>query len=205
MVSCKIKNSVLESPCICPPDLGSTNGEPAWSPDGKWIAYDNTDCGSAVTPLEENACGILIIDPMTSEKKWLVRGRMSEWISNDNFIYVGLNEDIYSFRFLDSSIKKIGMLSDDKACDMGNLKYSSQNLKIIFTGHFPNMQYSRIWAMNAEGSNLIQLTNDQACNCTWSRDGSKTVYNDSRGSNGRLWIMNADGSDKSQLTFPNRF
>jgi Tol biopolymer transport system component len=67
------------------------------------------------------------------------------------------------------------------------------------------MQYSRIWAMNAEGSNLIQLTNDLAYNCTWSRDGSKTVYNDSRGSNGRLWIMNADGSDKSQLTFLSRF
>lgn len=178
---------------------------PAWSPDGQWIAYHNTDCGSAVTPPAKDACGILFKDVISNKKQWIVRGEYPEWLNAEKFVYVGLNEDLYSFSLLDSNVKKIASLSDKKAYDVRYPKYSFQNNKIIFTGQIPNIKYTQIWIMDFDGSGLKQLTNTQGYSCDWSPDGIKIVYTDSRSSNGRLWIMNADGSNKQQLTFSYSF
>lgn len=59
--------------------------------------------------------------------------------------------------------------------------------------------------MNADGSDLKQLTNTQAYSCDWSPDGTHIVYTDSRAGNGRLWIMEENGSNKRQLTFERHF
>lgn len=40
LLSCgKHKEDEYPPPCICPPDFAFTDGEPAWSPDGKYIAF----------------------------------------------------------------------------------------------------------------------------------------------------------------------
>jgi hypothetical protein len=69
--SCK-KNTNSEKQQPCPggcgiADFSLIDYQPAWSLDGEWIAYDNTDCGSSVTPAPPNSCGILIANNL--EKK----------------------------------------------------------------------------------------------------------------------------------------
>jgi len=55
--------------------------------------------------------------------------------------------------------------------------------------------------MDADGSNLKQLTTEGASYPAWSADGKHIVYIDVRQEYGRLFMMNADGSNKRQLTF----
>ena len=81
--------------------------------------------------------------------------------------------------------------------------WSPDGTKIAFVS-FPN---GDIWAMNADGSNKINLTNNDADERSpaWSPDGNKiafvkiTYYRDD--SNwGVIWVMNSDGSNMVKLT-----
>lgn len=61
-----------------------------------------------------------------------------------------------------------------------------------------------IWAVNADGSNLTQLTNSEITGyCyyqpTYSPDGTQIAY--WMGNPDGIWIMNADGTDRVQITF----
>jgi Tol biopolymer transport system component len=77
--------------------------------------------------------------------------------------------------------------------------------KIVFTSKPRDKPQRLIWTMDADGSNLKQLTDTPTYSCDWSHDGKYIVYTDARAENGRLWIMNADGSNKRQLTFEHHF
>jgi len=175
---------------------------PAWSPDGKYIAFDNTICGSALEPPPPNSCGLLTMRNNGSEVRLLVRyGRMPTWSPNEHHIaFIGLRSSVFRVKASDSlQLNQLTWLNPDE-WDNRYPKYSPDGTKILFTsqtdGSFP-----QIWVMNADGSNLRQLTTTQGYSACWSPDGTRICYCDSRLSNGRLWIMNSDGSNKRQLTF----
>jgi Tol biopolymer transport system component len=58
--------------------------------------------------------------------------------------------------------------------------------------------------MNADGSDVIQLTNDNQVNCcpAWSPDGSKIAFvvQVPQDDTSEIWVMNADGSNPTNLT-----
>jgi len=68
----------------------------------------------------------------------------------------------------------------------------------------------QIWSMDADGSNLTQLTNlsDGACQPSWSPDGQQIAFiSPCRGEHNTyagslIYIMNADGSDSHPLGVP---
>jgi hypothetical protein len=72
---------------------------------------------------------------------------------------------------------------------------------------------SNLWVMNADGSNLTQLTASSAdTQPTWSPDGTKIAFTSFRndtnlfGDNiltAQVFVMNADGSNQEPITFPN--
>ena len=56
---------------------------------------------------------------------------------------------------------------------------------------------SDIWIMNADGSDLVNLTQGRDCTSpAWSPDGMKIAYI----AGGEIWLMNADGSNPQQVT-----
>jgi dipeptidyl aminopeptidase/acylaminoacyl peptidase len=64
--------------------------------------------------------------------------------------------------------------------------------------------HSDIWVMQPDGSNAVNLTNDQIEDVfpSWSPDGSKIAWTrGGRGPTGEIWVMNSDGSGKTQVTF----
>jgi TolB protein len=61
---------------------------------------------------------------------------------------------------------------------------------------------SDIYVMNADGTNLLNLTNHLAKDemATWSPDGQKIAFVSDRDGNQELYLMNADGTNVTRLT-----
>lgn len=59
-----------------------------------------------------------------------------------------------------------------------------------------------IYLMDADGSNLVRLTDDPADDDhpTWSPDGSRLAFVSWRTGNAEIWIMNLDGSGATNVT-----
>jgi len=78
---------------------------------------------------------------------------------------------------------------------------SPDGAKVIF--HSDRTGKRQIYVMNADGSNLIRLTNNNANDETavWSPDGKKIVFSSDRDDkDGDIYVMNADGSGQKRLT-----
>jgi len=76
--------------------------------------------------------------------------------------------------------------------------WSPDGTKIAFVS-YPN---GDICAMNADGSNIINLTNSDAEQRfpSWSPDGTKIAFASLSSGNADIWVMEADGSDQINLT-----
>lgn len=74
--------------------------------------------------------------------------------------------------------------------------------KIVFTGQAGDGKF-QIFTMNADGSNVRQLTNGEfsSTDPAWSPDGTQIAYSRYLSSQGgdALWVMDADGGNKKSL------
>jgi dipeptidyl aminopeptidase/acylaminoacyl peptidase len=75
------------------------------------------------------------------------------------------------------------------------------NCKIVFVSDRDGN--SEIYSCNADGSNILRLTNNPATDDqpAWSPDGSQIAFISDRTGNPELYIMNADGSNVVRKTF----
>lgn len=69
---------------------------------------------------------------------------------------------------------------------------------IVFDRYDNELGQTKIFVMNADGSNPIDLGPGNSP--SWSPDGTKIVFADGNGETSDLWTMNADGTDKTRLT-----
>jgi Tol biopolymer transport system component len=88
-------------------------------------------------------------------------------------------------------------------------EYSPDGKTIVFAGFTRGGVISAIYLMNADGSNIRELTAPvlEAWVPDWSPDGSKIAFS-TRSSyppntiNQQIWVINRDGTGLRQLTFP---
>ena len=171
---------------------------PSWSPDGQWIVFDSW------IPDKMKFYGIFKMKNNGNEKS-LIRYdnkegdmRMPSWENDSTIIYARYSPLFYSTEIfsMDSDGKNEIRLTFNDTDDRFP-KFS--NNRVVF------ISKNNISVMDADGSNLKQLTNTQSYSCGWSPEGNSIVYTDTRLENGRLWIMDANGSNKRQLTFDYHF
>ena len=77
------------------------------------------------------------------------------------------------------------------------------NSKITYT----DMALKDIMAVDADGRNLVNLTNSPGIDdqlSAYSSDGSKIVFSSRRSNSYDVWVMNADGSEPRQVTTSGR-
>ncbi len=160
---------------------------PKWSPDGKRILY-------AIGIGEKSGTWMMNFDG--TDKRKTIMGYYPDWrAGSSQIVYVGSGAEIWVADTNGTNAKRLTSLNSITQYP----QWSPDGSKIVFS----SMKASppQIYVMNADGTNLKQLTNTGCDYPAWSPDGNHIVYTDVRQLYGRLFIMNADGTSKEQLTF----
>lgn len=190
------------------------NFYPDWSPDGEWIAYDNTNCGSANDPPSPNSCGVLIQNLGDETRKLVKRySRMPTWKpKNTTILFVNravlsdgkvIGDSLWTYNLADTTLDYLIFIEGDNH----HPQYSPDGLHVAYLSAPPppDPAVLSIWLMDAEGTNPRKISPDWSGMFSWSPDGSRIVFlrhnpNESEEGNGQLWLMDADGTNLRQLT-----
>ena len=157
--------------------LANSGTLPAWSPDGRKIAFG----------------GLRVVNADGSGLQRLTRGILPAWSPDGQRIaFTGLDEPgLYVINADGSGEQKLTGTG-------GRLFWSPDGRKIAFTSRQPpNSRNFDIYVMNADGSGRRQLARGSyGSHPVWSPDGHQIAF--VRGYD--IWVMNADGSEQRRLT-----
>lgn len=178
------------------------NEHPAWSPDGKRIAFASNRDGN-------NEIYLMNADGSHQQRLTRTPGRDAHpaWSPD------GRKIAFQSPREGDGSDTNLYVMNADGTDQMqitrlkgfaGVPSWSPDGKKIVFQWEDEARAEKRwhIYVVNADGSNLQQLTNDAANNQVpnWSPDGRRILYYSDLTGKNQLYLMNPDGSQKTRLT-----
>jgi eukaryotic-like serine/threonine-protein kinase len=177
-------------------------GDPAWSPDGKAIAYpaENTDANGDFMTLFEVRVADGSEKPIGSQRWWRV-GRMA-WLRDGSGLVFTARESV-------ASPSQIWYLSYPGGEARRITNDLNDYLDISLTGDSSALvtvqseQVSNIWiAPNENTRRASQLTSskfDGLKSISWTPDG-KIVYDSAASGNLDLWMIEANGTGQKQLT-----
>ena len=182
-------------------------GRPAWSPDGRRIAFVSTRDYSFGDVVVMNADGSDQVN-LTDNGQF---NHNPSWSPDGNRIAFGSGRDggaeIY---VMDADGSNVTQLTDEPGDVPANWQpaWSPDGSRIAYakatTGTASGFE---IYMMNADGSNPVNLTPDskwENLNHDWSPDGTRITWErwerDAETRLSEIWVMDADGSNKINLT-----
>lgn len=175
---------------------------PAWSPDGKKVAY--TSYVKRVGAKFRNADMILL--DLTTGKRSLVSYRQginsgAAFSPDGRHIYLtisqGTSPDIYKMT-LDGTL--VGKITNGPAGAMNVEPNISNDGKLVFSSDRAGRPM--IYTANADGNNVKRITFAGVFNSSpsWSPDGKKIAFAGQSDNNFDIFVMNADGTGMIRLT-----
>jgi Tol biopolymer transport system component len=193
---------------------------PAWSPDGRKIAFmSNRDGNDDIFVVNADGSGLRNLTPSRGNDRkriWWVSPDGPMWSPDGRKIVFRSRRDRPSeleraacrprcqrdeIYVVDADGSRLRRLTRNWRFD-GAAVWSPDGRKILFlrSGH-PD-----IYVMNADGSGQRNLTRSVTYPLAthgapaWSPDGRKILFVSNRSGNGEVYVMNADGSGKRKLT-----
>lgn len=174
---------------------GTDDIRPAWSPDGKHIAFVRT------------GIWLLSVDTLTTRQLWQ-RGDFPSWHPNGSDVVLleatdlaptlRIHYDFKAVRLATGDARSLYTFSSSDNCGFSSLR--AQGDMIVFSVQ-PSEGLPQVWVVDLNTSKPARLTEDGGDYPAWSPDGSRIVYTRTTPGDGTLWLMCADGSSKRQLTF----
>jgi Tol biopolymer transport system component len=168
----------------------------------------NTD-GSSLTKITDNAAHYADPDWSFQSQKLVLNVIPLDRSSQENI------RELYTMFPASTDLQVLAPLYDAYQAE-----WSPDGTKIAFAGRLKmtlwqiqsgDMDYE-IFVLNADGSNLMQLTDNYLYSPTehtsitndfnpqWSPDGNKIAFESLRDGNWEIYVMNADGTDQKNLT-----
>lgn len=209
----RLAHAITFAPLSGAPSAGLA-ANPAWSPDGRKIAYvDNRDGTADISVVTADGGGLrhLTRTPGTDRRRsWSQDGPV--WSPDGRQLAFGSDRDrkegeIYVINADGSGLRR---LTRNWKADGGPV-WSPDGRKMLFLrsagpGLWSYFTNGDVWVMNTDGSGQRNLTRSETHpfatdrSPAWSPDGRKILFVSNRDRNGEIYVMNADGTGKRNVT-----
>jgi Tol biopolymer transport system component len=186
-----------------PPGRGGS-WEPAWSPDGKWIAY---------SAQQTSGSDIFLVNPDGTGRQRLTDNKAIDgsptWSPDGKQIALFSDRDgnweIYVMNADGSNVRRLtnhpgqdhspAWSPDGKWIAFVSERDGNEEIYLTLAPHASA-------GVNPDGTNLRRLTRNKAEDWfpAWSPDGKRIAFSSNRDGNHEIYVMDADGSDQKRLT-----
>jgi tricorn protease-like protein len=175
-------------------DLETNQFHPAWSPDGKKIAFD-TQSGEGDTQIGILDADGSILKTLTDGPAW---NYLPAWSPDgDRIAFVSNrdgNDEIYVMNTDGSGQERLTADVDEDLSP----SWSPDGTQIAFQSNRDG--FNRIYVMNAEGSGVTRMIESEGFDPAWSADGARIAFASTADGNPEIYAMSADGSNATRLT-----
>ncbi|HUT99728.1 MAG TPA: CsgG/HfaB family protein [bacterium] len=175
----------------------SWDSYPAWSPDGRRIAFSSDPTGEI-----EFEIFVMDADGRNQTQLTTEGGMYPAWSPDSRRIaFIIHSKRTYNMEVfvMDADGHNLTQLTE-YAASMYGPAWSPDGHRIAFESVSTGKVGSEIFVMDADGRNQTQLTTRGGYCPAWSPDGRRIAFQSKRDGKWQIYVMDADGGNQTQLT-----